>query len=113
MRDAMQLDLVEADLRIVAEILSSRVPDRPVYAFGSRAKGHARRRSDLDLAIGGERPLTLRQRALLTGDFEESDLPIEVDFVDLNAITTEFQQRIERDFILIQAGCRTAEKVSA
>jgi predicted nucleotidyltransferase len=97
-----QPDLAESDLRIVVEILSQRIPGRPVYVFGSRATGKARRRSDLDLAVGGDEPLTLRQRALLNDDFDESDLPIRVDVVDLNAISPEFRSRIERDFIPIQ-----------
>ena len=109
----MRLDLLADDLRIVTAILSARVPDRPVYAFGSRATGQSRRRSDLDLAIGGSMPLTLRQRSLLSDDFDESDLPIRVDIVDLNAITPEFRRRIERDFFLIQAGSHILERVLA
>jgi len=109
--DSTKLDLVGEDMRIVTQILSLRVPDRPVYAFGSRATGQARRRSDLDLAIGGATPLTLRQRALLADDFEESDLPIKVDVLDLNAVSPEFRQRIERDFILIREGLPAAEQV--
>jgi predicted nucleotidyltransferase len=111
--NGLQLDLAEGDLRIVTEILSSRVPDRPVFVFGSRATGTARRRSDLDLAIGGRVPLTLRQRALLNDDFDESDLPIKVDVVDLNAITPEFRERIARDFVPIKAGASGPEVVTA
>jgi predicted nucleotidyltransferase len=111
--DSTKLDLAGEDLRIVAQILLARVPDRPAYVFGSRATGHARRRSDLDLAIGGTAPLTLRQRALLTDDFDESDLPIKVDVVDLNAISPEFRQRIERDFILIRDAAPVREQVLA
>jgi len=109
---ATQPDLTESDLRIVTEILSQRIPERPVYVFGSRATGKARRRSDLDLAVGGATPLTLRQRALLNDDFGESDLPIRVDVVDLNAISPEFRNRIERDFIPIQSSNPAAEVVT-
>jgi predicted nucleotidyltransferase len=75
-----------------------------VYAFGSRATGCARCRSNLDLAVGGQEPLSLAAEATLADEFDESGLPIEVDVVDLNAIEPEFRQRIERDFILIQPG---------
>ena len=109
MKDATELNLSESDLRIVLDIVSKRVPDRVVYAFGSRATGTARRRSDLDLAIDGPTPLTLRQRALLNDDFDESDLPITVDVVDLQAISPEFRQRIERDFVLVSAGLAKQE----
>ena len=113
MSDAKHLDLPEEDMQIVAGILSSRLPDRPVYVFGSRATGSARRRSDLDLAVGGTMPLTLRQRALLNDDFSESDLPIFVDVVDLNVIDPNFRRRIERDFIMIQPGTAKAEEAAA
>jgi predicted nucleotidyltransferase len=104
MIDSLPLGLSEQDRNIVLEILRTQLPNRPVHAFGSRALGTARRRSDLDLAIGGTTPLSLLQRALLCEAFSESDLPIQVDIVDLNAITPEFRQRIERDFVPIQHG---------
>jgi len=113
MPETRQLDLCESDRQIVERILQARVPDRPVYAFGSRATGRAHRRSDLDLAIGGEHELPLRSRAELAEDFTESDLPIFVDVIDLNELTPEFRQRIERDFILIHAGVPTAQAVNA
>lgn len=97
-----QLGLSEEDFGIVTRILSTHLPGRPVYAFGSRACGKAGRRSDLDLAVGGEAPLSLRQRALLKEDFEESDLSIFVDVLDLHAITPDFHRRIQRDFVIVQ-----------
>jgi len=112
MTNLLQLGLSESDLRIVRNVLSTHVPDRPVYVFGSRAVGKARRRSDLDLAIGGEVPLTLLERALLNEGFSESDLPIMVDVVDLNAVTGDFQARIKRDFVVIQDGASFHEAVA-
>jgi predicted nucleotidyltransferase len=100
--DPLQLGLSEQDFQIVCEILDAHVPDRPVYIFGSRATGKARRRSDIDLAIGGNEPLTLQQRGLINLDFEESDLPVTVDVLDLNAIESDFRGRIARDFIQIR-----------
>ena len=96
------LGLTTEDFEIVTRVLSTHVPGRPVYAFGSRAVGKARRRSDLDLAVGGDTPLSLRQRALLKEDFDESDLPIFVDILDLHAITADFYRRIQRDFVPVQ-----------
>ena len=113
MIDTLQLGLSEADLRIVRKILDTHVPDRPVYVFGSRATGKARRRSDIDLAIGGTEPLSLYQRGILNMDFEESDLPVFVDVLDLNAIESDFRRRITRDFVLIQAGLGAMERAFA
>jgi amidophosphoribosyltransferase len=102
MPELHRVDLSEDDRYIVTRILAARVPERPVYAFGSRVTGHASRRSDLDLAVGGSQELPLEVRAELVEDFTESDLPILVDIVDLNTVTPEFRNRIEQDFVPIQ-----------
>ena len=94
--------LSDGELQLVLQILRAHVPGRPVYVFGSRATGKSRRLSDIDLAVGGSEPLDLLQRALLNEDFAESDLPMSVDVLDLNAITPEFRQRISRDFVSLQ-----------
>ncbi len=101
------------DASIVRSILQQRIADRPVWVFGSRANGRARRRSDLDLAVGGETPLSLRLRSELADDFDQSDLPYRVDVVDLAEITPEFRERIERDFIQMQCARAVKERVLA
>ena len=97
--ESTRLGLTDEELGIVGRLLSIYVPDRPVWAFGSRAFGRARRRSDLDLAIGGPSPLAAAVRVELKDAFDESDLPIEVDVVDLNDVSQEFRKRIEPDFV--------------
>src|SRR5665213_1839703 len=99
MPEPRKLDLPEHDRQIVERILKARVPDRPVYAFGSRTTGRAGRRSDLDLAVDGTQELPTGIRVDLKEDFTESDLPIFVDVVDLNTVSQEFRKRIEPDFI--------------
>jgi len=109
------LDLPEGDLAIVRAILEKYVAERPVYVFGSRVTGRARRRSDLDLAVGGSSPLTLRQRALLNDAFDESDLPIEVDVVDLATVSESFRNRIMAEWVQFDraAASRSRKEVPA
>jgi len=108
------LDLAPNDLRIVQQILDDLVPGRPVFVFGSRVTGRARRRSDLDLAIGGESPLGRSVMADLREAFDESDLPIEVDVVDLTEATGIFRARIEDEWVPLQiAAQQLALKVTA
>lgn len=86
----------------IAAILKAHMPERRVWAFGSRATGQrVKRFSDLDLAIEGIE-LTLRQRALLDEAFDESRLPFKVDIVDLATVTPQFRARIAPDFVLVQ-----------
>ena len=97
-----QLGLQRHHLAIVRSILQELVPDRPVWAFGSRTFGRARRYSDLDLAVGGPAQLAVGLRLDLMDAFDRSMLPIEVDVVDLNDVDDSFRSRIRPDFIEIQ-----------
>lgn len=87
------------DLKIVEEVVQRHVPDRPVFAFGSRTRGRARRLSDLDLAVGGDTPLPPGLHYDLKESFTESDLRILVDVIDLHDVDPGFRKRIEPDFV--------------
>jgi len=78
----MSLDVRPDYLKIVQDILSAHVPDREVWAFGSRVTGKATETSDLDLAIIGETPLEFETLAALRDAFSESRIPYKVDVVD-------------------------------
>ncbi|MGH8472829.1 MAG: nucleotidyltransferase domain-containing protein, partial [Gammaproteobacteria bacterium] len=89
---------------IVADILRRHVPDREVWAFGSRANWNAKEYSDLDLAVIGQTPLSLSVSAALADDFAESDLPFKVDVVDWETTSESFRKIIERDKVVVQEG---------
>ncbi|MEZ2348123.1 nucleotidyltransferase domain-containing protein [Terriglobus sp. RCC_193] len=101
-----ELDLTTEDFAIVRAILNQFVPSRPVFVFGSRVTGRARRRSDLDLAIGGDTPLGSSLRADLMEAFDESDLPIRVDVVDLAEARGVFRQRMESEWLPLEAAAK-------
>ena len=108
---SVSLRLPKDQPALVRVILQKHVPGKGVWAFGSRANGGSPKRfSDLDLAVEGE--LTWGQRAGLTEAFEESFLPIKVDIAELDLLTPDFQERIERDFVPVQvsAGGPVAER---
>ena len=91
------------DVALVKVILAELLPGIAVWAFGSRANGrHVWRFSDLDLAIDGQ--LSWHQRGALSQAFDESDLPMKVDVVELPMVDPEFLERIRRDFVAVQAG---------
>ena len=75
----------------VKSVLNAIVPGIPVYAFGSRVNGRAKRHSDLDLALLAEDPLHWLQLARLREAFEASNLPVRVDVVDWAACTAQFK----------------------
>ncbi len=100
---APNLDLRPDHWAIVREALSRHVPDREVLAFGSRATWTAKDYSDLDLAIMGEEPLSLRASSALDEALVESDLPFRVDIVDWAKIEDGFRAIIRRDAVAVQA----------
>jgi len=77
------------------------VPDREVWAFGSRAKWTAKEYSDLDIAIIGNEPLSLNVMAELMDAFQESDLPFKVDVVDWATTKPPFRRAIESSKIAV------------
>jgi predicted nucleotidyltransferase len=83
--------------KIVLDVIGDR--DVRVYLFGSCATGSTRPSSDIDVAV---EPLhgspvsfaTLRER------LEESDVPYDVDVIDLTTVSPEFAHRVRREGIL-------------
>ena len=96
-----QLSLDASELAIVRAILAGIIPHRRVWAFGSRTKPQkARRFSDLDLAVEGT--MLSSERADLNEAFDESDLTIRVDLLELDGVDGSFRDLIEPDFTLLQ-----------
>ena len=83
-------------------LLSRHVPDREVWAFGSRAKATAKPFSDLDLVILGSQPLPIATVAELADDFSESDLPFKVDLVEWATISSQFRQIIGEKYLPLE-----------
>lgn len=98
----LSLDLSDEQLQIVRNILHEIVPNYPVWAFGSRIKGAAKKFSDLDLVIITTEPLGLGIHADLTEAFSESDLPFKVDVVDWAVTSEAFQKIIAEHKLVIQ-----------
>ena len=96
------IDLRADYQQIVRDILNKHVPDREVWAFGSRAKWRAKPYSDLDLAVIGEQALSLAVLAALSDDFAESDLPYRVDIVDWATTKENFRKIIAQDKVVVQ-----------
>jgi predicted nucleotidyltransferase len=88
--------------QIVATVLQKHVPDKEVWAFGSRATHTEKPYSDLDLVIVSDTGLSLSQLAAIENDFSESDLPFKVDVVDSAAISPAFRGMIESHRVRIQ-----------
>lgn len=98
------IDIRPGHWTIVRDILRQHVPDCAVWAFGSRARGGARRYSDLDLAVITEEPIPIPRMAALKEAFSESDLPWRVDVVDWSGTSDRFRRIIERERVPLPLG---------
>lgn len=98
------IDLSPEHLEIVKHLLKSRAGGREVWVYGSRVKGNARKYSDLDLVIKGNRRIQQSVLLELKDAFEESDLPFCVDVLDWNRISDEFKKQISENYkVLLSA----------
>ena len=97
-------DIREEHWAIVRYILRQHVPQHDVWAFGSRAKRASKPYSDLDLAVIGDRPLSLETHGALVDASAESELPWRVDVADWATTAEAFRSIIERDKVVVQQG---------
>ncbi len=81
----------------VVAIVRGVLLDAEVWVFGSRATGHARPFSDLDLLVTRPAALTWLQRADLRDAFEASDLPFRVDVVEAAGLSGTIAERVHAE----------------
>jgi len=102
------LIITAAEWEIVQAVLMRHVPEREVWAFGSRVGsgvgGRIKKFSDLDLAILGDHPLPPGALAGLSDDFTECDLPYKVDLVDWATTSERFRKIIEAAHVVLTTG---------
>ena len=65
--------------------------------FGSRARGDARQWSDIDLAIESKNDLPPEILSALREAFEESNMLLNVDVVDLRDASTDIRDAVLRE----------------
>lgn len=99
----VELNISSDELQIVQTILQQHIPQRTVWAFGSRVNGKAKPYSDLDLAVLGDTSLSLAEHADLVDAFSESDLPWKVDLVDWCLIGDGFRAIVAARYFVVQA----------
>lgn len=95
------IDLEEKYISFIKEVIFKYLQEGKIYLFGSRAKGKARKYSDIDIALDNK---DLDKTILLKikNEFENSTLPYEVDVLDLNNISESFKKHIIDDLTEIK-----------
>ncbi len=98
------MHLNPAEREIVRSILDRIIPDREVWAFGSRVHGgNLKPFSDLDLALPAPEPLPLGTLSNLKEAFQASDLPFKVDIIERAFVDPGFWDIVVRDHEVLSA----------
>lgn len=98
------IDVRDDQLKIIAEVLRTYLPETEVRAFGSRVSWTAKDSSDLDLVVMGKTKLGWKTMTRLKVAFEASSLPFRVDVLDWHNIPEDFRMNIEKQYEVIQIG---------
>ena len=93
------IDLDTRQLGLLKTILKRHIPDKTVWAYGSRVNWKAGDTSDLDLAIFGCDSMEIYD---LKEALEESGLLISVDVMDWESIPDDFRENIRGKYVVLQ-----------
>lgn len=90
---------MHADLTLAHAIIRAHIPMEAadLILFGSRARGDARRWSDIDVGIRPMRPLPAGLLAETRAALEESSLLLNVDLVNLDEAGPALKRAIEQE----------------
>lgn len=99
--DREKLPLKASDRYAIGRIFAPLVAemDARLVLFGSRARGDARPRSDIDLAVRSEQPIAAATLAQLRDALEESQVPFRIDLVDYARASVQLREAIDREGI--------------
>lgn len=98
----METKLFYKTLETIYSIVQKHISDPfKLFLFGSRAKGHYKKFSDIDLTILCPKKLPDEIVSAIKSDFEFSDLAYSVDFIDYQSIDNPFKLCIKDDLKLI------------
>ncbi|OIO59507.1 MAG: nucleotidyltransferase domain-containing protein [Alphaproteobacteria bacterium CG_4_10_14_0_2_um_filter_63_37] len=91
----------DSDITLAHRLIRTHLPPAmaDLVLFGSRARGTARRFSDVDVAIRPKQPLPPGLLAELREALTQSNLLIEVDLIDWNEADDALRASIEQEGI--------------
>jgi len=96
-----KVDIDAKHLKKILTILKMRAPDSTLIAFGSRVEFTATPNSDLDLAIICDKKTAQKAIPRIVDDFQESDIPFNIDILDYNRLPDNIKKNIDKEFVEI------------
>jgi predicted nucleotidyltransferase len=98
---SVSITFMHRDVAAARAIIRRHLPPQSarLWLFGSRARGNARRWSDIDIAVEPLRPLRAGLLSEVREALEESSLLLDVDLVDLSAADPPLKDAVKREGI--------------
>lgn len=95
------LDLEDRYKEFIINSILKIIPNVEIYVYGSRVKGTAVKYSDVDIALKSGVEIPFDTVLKLKAFFSDSTFPYMVDIIDLNSISENFKNRIQKDLFKI------------
>ena len=95
------LDLEDRYKEFIINSILKIIPNVEIYVYGSRGKGTAVKYSDVDIALKSGKEIPFDTVLKLKAFFSDSTFPYMVDIIDLNSISENFKNRIQKDLFKI------------
>jgi predicted nucleotidyltransferase len=98
----MPIDYDKKYMNILKEIVLSAInPEKVmVFVFGSRAGGHHKRSSDIDIGLLADDKLPVALYHRLRNTIDESIVPWKVDIIDFTRVDSSFKKDALKDIVI-------------
>ena len=101
MKKERLIDFDKKQIKLLKDILECHIPNKTVWAYGSRVNWKAQEASDLDLAVFG---CNSGEIGNLKEALDESSLLVSVDVMDWESIPEKFRENIKEKYVVVQRG---------
>lgn len=95
------IQLSKDQIGLITSVLQKNFGNVDFWVYGSRARGNAKKFSDVDIIVKGEMAFTIFDIGKAKTDLAESDLPYLVDITDWYSVDKGFLEVIKPDLIKI------------